>query len=150
MSKNKLIIGLVLIVGICGILLFVGKRPSLEEIKEKIKLTTSIRIEKMEANSNEFIFYQMIENKENVQEIMDFISSLGTDEWVATSGQNTMVSGSNRENYRLKFLDENNKTIAILQTSSSEPMKLKYKIHTYELGVRSNEVLRSIIEQINV
>lgn len=136
-------VGIVILITIA----ILGRTPFLEEIGEKIKSTATIRVEKKEKGSNEFIFYQVIRDRNKVQEITDFVSSLGTEEWVAVSEKGTTVSDMNSEDYRLKFLDEKNKTIAILETSSSQPMKLKYKIHTYELGIKSNEVLRNIIEQ---
>ena len=126
------------------------RTPTLHEIQEKIQLATIIKIEKTEIDSDQFIFYKTIEDRKKVQKITSFVCDIDENEWEALSGQSMTVSDKNSTNYRLEFLDEKNRTIAILETSSPQPMKLKYKIHTYELSIKNNEVLRNIIEQIEI
>ena len=150
MFKYKRMLITISVIVIFVILMVIGRTPTLHEIKKKIQSTEAIQVEKAEIDSNKFTFYKKIEDKKKIQEITSFVSGLDTEEWMTTSDQSTTVSNKNRENYRLKFLDENNKTIAILQTDSSKPMKLKYKVHTYSLGIKSNEILRNMIEQSEI
>lgn len=66
MSRNKIVISLILIAGICGILIFVGKRAPLEKVKKQLLLTEKIKVEKIPIESDDPIFCPTIQDEESI------------------------------------------------------------------------------------
>lgn len=145
MSKKKIIICFAIIVGISTLLIYNGRKPSLEKVKKQLLLTKKVRVTEITL-SDQPISCPEIQEEETIQEIVEILRNSNTppkNQWY------TLVKYID---YHLEFLDKENKVSVTLDTQSSEPAKLKRKGHKYSIQigdeVRFREILKKHCEKV--
>lgn len=139
MSKKK-IICFAIIVGISALLIYNGRKPSLEKVKEQLLLTKKVRVTEITL-SNQSIPCPEIQEEETIQEIVKILKSSSAppkNQWY------TLVKSID---YHLEFLDKENKVSVTLETQSSGPTKLKRKGYKYSIQIGDEARFREILKK---
>ncbi len=143
MTKNKIIIGLIFINAVFGILILIGKKPSLEEVKEQLLLTKTIEIDKTPVLEKQKIHYCTIKDEETIKEIITILSNCSLPE-----EEDKWHTGTSQDVYHLELLDENDKLIATVLIDSLS-LKIEAKGYHYELDLDQGDeqTLKNMIER---
>lgn len=141
MSKKKIIICLVIIVCISAFVIYNGRKPSLEKVKEQLWLTKTIRLEKIPLESDKPISCSEIQEEKTIQEIVKILN----DSYVAPKNQ--WYTLARTINYHLEFLDKENHVLTTLETQSSEPIALKRQGYKYLIRLENETRFKEILEK---
>lgn len=140
MSKKKIIICFAIIVGISTLLIYNGRKPSLEKVKKQLLLTKKVRVTEITL-SDQPISCPEIQEEETIQEIVEILRNSNT------PPKNQWYSLVKYIDYHLEFLDKENKVSVTLETQSSGPAKLKRKGYKYSILIDDEARFREILKK---
>jgi len=141
MSKKKIIICFVIIIGISALLIYNGRKSSLGKVKEQLLLTKSIRVKQIPLESSQLVSCPEIKEEETIQEIVKILNDSyipSGDEWY-TLAQSI--------DYYLEFLDQNKEILLTVKTDSAFPLELKMKDSKYQIDLRNQSKFMKILKK---
>ncbi len=144
MSKAK-IIGLVLLAGILALVIYNGRKPSLEKVKEQLSFIKKVRIKEIPLEKNQAISCPEIKEEETIEKIVKILK----DSYVPPKNQ--WYNLVKTIDYHLEFLNQKGETLFTIETNSSSPFELKRKGYKYQIDsddkLKFMEILKEHCEE---
>ena len=144
MSKAK-IIGLVLLAGILALVIYNGRKPSLEKVKEQLSFIKKVRIKEIPLEKNQATSCPEIKEEETIEKIVKILK----DSYVPPKNQ--WYNLVKTIDYHLEFLNQKGETLFTIETNSSSPFELKRKGYKYQIDsddkLKFMEILKEHCEE---
>ena len=140
MSKVK-IIGLIIVVGILSFVIYNGRKPALEKVKEQLSFTKSIRVKEIPLEKEQAISCPEIKEEETIEKIVKILK----DSYVPPKNQ--WYNLPKYTDYHLEFLNQKGKTLFTIETNSSAPFELKRKGYKYQIDLDDKLKFMEILKE---